>query len=137
VTGFTLHLADATRSERIEGVTSFVGVDHSGSFGIRPRHRRLVTCLVFGLARFRTGEAPWQYLAVPGAVLRFCGDQLDVSTRRYLVDTDLERISAGLEDVLLAEEAELAALKESLRRMEEAMLKRLWQLKRGGEGTLP
>jgi F-type H+-transporting ATPase subunit epsilon len=135
VTGFTLHLADATRAERVEGVTSFVGVDHSGSFGLWPRHHRLVTSLVFGLARFRVGEAPWEYLAVPGAVLRFAGDDLQVSARRYLRDSDLDRISAALEDVLLAEEAELAALKDSLRQMEEAMLKRLWRLQRRPEGA--
>jgi len=136
VTGFTLHLADATRAERVPGVTSFVGVDHSGSFGLWPRHQRLVTSLVFGLARFRVGqESPWEYLAVPGAVLRFDGDDLFVSTRRYLRDRDLDRISAALEEVLLKEEAELASLKDSLRQMEEAMLKRLWRLQRRPEGV--
>jgi F-type H+-transporting ATPase subunit epsilon len=135
VSGFTLHLADAARTERIEGVTSFVGEDLSGGFGLWPGHARLVTCLNFGLARFRVSRGPWQYLALPGAVLRFAGDALTVSTRRYLVDPDLERVSAALQEEMLAEEVELSAVKQSLRRMEEAMLKRLWQLKRGGEAA--
>lgn len=135
MTGFTLHLADAARAERIEGVTAFVGEDASGSFALWPRHARLVTCLTFGLARFKVGEGAWQYLALPGAVLRFAGDDLTVSTRRYLVDPDLERVSAALKEEMLAEEAELSAVKDSLRRMEEEMLKRLWQLKRGGEAA--
>ena len=135
MTGFVLHLADSARSERFENVTAFVGEDGSGSFGIRPRHARMVTCLTFGLARFRVGDEPWSYVALPGAVLRFADDTLTIGTRRYLVDADLDRVSTALQEELLAEEAELAAVKESLRRMEEGMLKRLWQLKRGGEGA--
>ena len=63
MSGFTLELADAARAERFEGVTAFVGEDASGSFAIWPRHARMVTCLTFGLARFRVGEAPWSYVA--------------------------------------------------------------------------
>lgn len=133
MTGFTLHLADATRHERIEGVASFVGEDASGGFGVLPGHERLVTCLSFGLARYRVGEGPWVYLALPGAVLRFAGDDLTVSTRRYLMDEDFDRVSTALQEELIQEEEELVAVKESLRQMEEALLRRLWQLRRAGE----
>lgn len=133
---FTLRLADAARTETVEGVTSFVGEDASGAFGIQAGHERFVTCLAFGLARFRAGEGPWTYLAVPGAVLRYADGVLTVSTRRYLTDPDFGRISAALGEVLLKEEEALGAVRDSLRRMEEAMLKRLWRLQRAGE-TLP
>ena len=125
---FTLLLQDASRSERIDGVNSFVGEDASGSFGILPDHSRMMTTLVIGLARFRIGDTNWQYLAMPGAVLYFLNNVLTLSTRRYLRDDDYTRISAALQEQLLAEEEQLHATRESLRRMEELLLKRLWEL---------
>ena len=88
----------------------------------------MMTSLVFGLARFRTGENAWQYLALPGAVLYFNNNKLSLSTRRYLVDNDYERISTALHEQLLAEEKELHELKKSLHHMEEEVLRRLWEL---------
>lgn len=132
MTGFILHLQAATQYERLEGVISLVAEDASGSFGILPGHERLVTTLVPGLTRFRTGGvAPWQYLALPGAVLYFVNNELFINTRRYLRGADYAGISAVLESQLLAEEQELAQLKQSLHHMEEAMFKRLWQMGRG------
>lgn len=125
---FTLLLQDASRSERIDGVNSFVGEDASGSFGILPGHSRMMTTLVIGLARFRSGDTNWQYLAMPGAVLYFFNNVLTLSTRRYLRDDDYTRISAALQEQLLAEEEKLHATRESLRRMEETLLKHLWEL---------
>ncbi len=133
VNTFVLHLQDATRYERIEGVSSFVGEDASGNFGILAQHGRFMTSLVFGLARFRVGKDAWQFLAVPGAVLYFVENELYLCTRRYLRDESYERISAALEAQLLAEEEQLHGIKESLRRMEEEMLRRLWEMRRMGE----
>jgi F-type H+-transporting ATPase subunit epsilon len=129
----SLQLFDSRQSERIDGVTSFVGEDASGSFGILPGHVRMMTTLVFGLARFRCGaKAPWQYLAMPGAVLYLADDMLTLASRHYLIDEDYERISKRLAEELLAEEEELLELHESLKRMEEAMLKRMWELGQKG-----
>ncbi len=125
---FALVLQDATRTQRIERVTSFVGEDDSGSFGILAGHARMMTSLVFGLARFRTGKDAWQYLALPGAALYFHDNELSLSTRRYLLDDDYERISTALHEQLLAEENELHELKKSLHRMEEQVLRRLWEI---------
>ena len=131
---FTLILQDATHTQQTKQVTSFVGEDATGSFGILAGHARMMTSLVFGLARFRTGENAWQYLALPGAVLYFNNNELSLSTRRYLVDDDYERISIALHEQLLAEENELRELKKSLHHMEEEVLKRLWEI--GHEGGL-
>ena len=125
---FTLLLQDASRSERIDGVNSFVGEDASGSFGILHDHSREMTTLVTGLARFRIGETNWHYLAMPGAVLYFLDNVLTLSTRRYLRDDDYTRISEALQEQLLTEEQQLHTTRESLRRMEESLLKRLWEL---------
>jgi len=132
---FTLRLQDATRTEEFTGVTSFVGEDASGSFGILAGHDRLMTTLVIGLARFRINAQAWQYLALPGGVLYFHANVLTLSTRHYLLDDDYMRISQALDKQLLAEEEKLHTMKESLHRMEEEILKRLWTLSReGGAG---
>lgn len=132
MTGFTLHLQDTTHYERIQGVVSFVGEDASGSFGLLPGHERFTTSLVFGLARFRVDKQPWTFVAVPGAIVYFVDNELYLNTRRYLYDDDYERISSLLEAQLVDEEEELAAIRNSLRRMEESMLRRLWEMRRAG-----
>jgi F-type H+-transporting ATPase subunit epsilon len=133
MSGFALQLFDSRQSERIEGVSSFVAEDASGSFGILPGHTRFMTVLVFGLARFRRGEqGPWEYLALPGALLYFADDILTLASRHYLRDVDFERVSQRLGDELLTEEEELHDIRESLRRMEEAMFKRMWELGQQG-----
>jgi F-type H+-transporting ATPase subunit epsilon len=133
MSGFTLQLFDSRQGERIEGVRSFVGEDPSGSFAILPHHTRFMTVLTFGLARFRVGsEEIWQYLALPGALLYFTDNTLTLACRHYLIDTDYEQISKRLADELLVEEEQLHEVKESLRRMEEAMLKRMWELGQQG-----
>lgn len=127
---FTLLLQDTARSERIADVVSFVGEDSSGSFGILAGHARFMTTLVMGLARFRTADDRWHYLAMPGAALYFCNNTLILSTRRYLRDDDYRRINAALQEQLLAEEEELQATKHTLHRMEEEILKRMWEMSR-------
>jgi len=133
LSAFTLHLCGANAYERVDGVSVFVGADASGSFGILPGHEPLVTTLRFGLARFRPDGGPWRHLAVPGAVLRYADGELHIATRRYMVDDDPARIAEALQEVLLAEETALADVRDGLKRMEEAMLKRLWELERQGE----
>ncbi len=125
---FTLSLHDATHSEQFREVTSFVGEDASGSFGILAGHMRMMTTLVIGLARFRLGDNTWKYLALPGAVLYFRDNVLTLNTRRYLLDDNYMRISEALQQQLLAEEEKLHAMKESLHHMEEEILKRLWEM---------
>ncbi len=130
MSGFALHLQSATQYERIEGVTSFIGEDDSGSFGIQAHHARFMTTLVFGLSRYRCGEAAWQYLALPGALLYFVDNQLFLNTRRYLRDDDYTRINTALNEQLREEESGLGRIKEGLRNMEQAMLKRLREMQR-------
>jgi F-type H+-transporting ATPase subunit epsilon len=128
---FELRLQDATRAQAIGGVRSFVGRDRSGSFGILAGHARMMTVLSFGLARFRRAEEDWRFLAIPGAVLYFRDDVLTLTTRHFLVDEDYTRICDAMSDQLVAEEKELQASKESLRRLEREVLKRMWRLGRG------
>lgn len=130
---FVLHLAGATQYERIESVASFVAEDRSGQFGVMAGHARMLACLSFGLARFRVADGPWQYLALPGAVLYFRDNELHLLTRRYLRDADYGRIALALQQQILSEEKALGGLKKSIRRMEQEMFKRLWELARHQE----
>lgn len=130
---FTLHLQSVTQYERVEDVTSFVGRDASGSFGILAGHRRMMTSLLFGLASFRTGNNEWQFLALPGALLYFVNNELYLSTRRYVRARDYAQITSALDEQLGAEEAALRDLKDRLHRLEAEMFKRLWRLGRGQE----
>ena len=91
-----------------------------------------MTSLIMGLARFRVGTEAWQYLAMPRAVLHFRENVLTLSTYRYLLDDDYTRISQALQQQLLAEQEKLASMNQSLRRMEEEVLKRLWEASRAG-----
>lgn len=124
---FSLQLLSTIEQRQIDGVTSFVGEDASGSFGILADHARSITSLVFGLARFRRDADEWQYLALPGGLLYFVDNRLQICTRHFLIDSDYERISGLLQQQLLAEEQSLYEMKESLRRMEESLLRRLWE----------
>jgi F-type H+-transporting ATPase subunit epsilon len=125
MSGFSLVLQDTSRGERLEGLTSFVGEDASGHFGILPNHARCMTVLNFGLARFRCGPAPWQYLALPGALLYFVNNELRITTRHYLRHDDYQQVSRLLAQELMHEEQELSTTKESLHRMEEALMRHL------------
>jgi F-type H+-transporting ATPase subunit epsilon len=127
---FRLIVQDSGGRQSFEDVTSFVGEDASGSFGILAGQARMITALVVGLARFRSGDGPWRYLAMPGAILYFHDNVLTLSTRRCLIGEDYNRISAALTEQLLAEEEKLHQMKASLHRMEEEVLKRLWEMAR-------
>ena len=125
---FKLRLQDATHSEEIVNVTSFIGEDASGSFGLLADHARFMTILSIGIARYRIGESSWKFLALPGAVIYFHNNILTLCTYRYLLDDDYMRISQALQQQLLAEEEKLQTLKESLHHMEEEVFKRLWEI---------
>lgn len=125
-----MHLQDAMRHERIDGVERFVGEDASGRFALWAGHEHFMTSLVFGLARYRCAGQPWQYLALPRALVHMREGELHLTTRRWLRDQDHRRISTVLDQRLREEEAGLAQVRSSLRRMEEEMLRRLWSLER-------
>ena len=128
---FPLFLQGARQFERIDGVTSFVGEDATGSFALRAHHERFMSALVFGLARYRLLDGDWHYLALPGALLYFVENQLFINTRRYIADTDYKRISQALTEQLLQEEEVLQGLKQNLHRLEEAMMRHLLAFERG------
>lgn len=131
----TLLLRHSTGSESFANVTSFVGEDASGLFGILPGHSRMMTALDGGLARFRIGADEWHYLALPGGILSGGGDSLTLCTRRYLHDTELRRMGNLLAELQQADREALGGIRESLQRLEDEMLRRLREIERGSHDT--
>lgn len=129
---FRMILRDTARHDYIDGVVSFVGEDASGSFGILAGHDRMITSLVFGLARFSTEDGLWQYLAMPGAMLYFTGNQLHINTRRYLMSDNYENVSQALVEILTVEEQDLQEMKRNLHRIEESIMRQLMELETRG-----
>jgi F-type H+-transporting ATPase subunit epsilon len=122
---FALHLFAADRTEIIEHVASFTGEDDTGSFGLLAQHDRFMTALTFGLARIGLADGSREYLGFPGGLLYFIDNVLRISTRRYLRDTDVARITQALSRELLEEEQALVQTRQKLHRLEAEMLKRL------------
>jgi len=127
---FTIELLAANRAETIPEVLSFTGEDDSGSFGLLAHHDRFMTTLTFGLARLRLADGQQDYLGFPGGLLYFINNTLRISTRRYLRDTDVARITGALTRELLEEEQALAQTRQKLYRLEAEMLRRLVQIGR-------
>lgn len=127
---FTLNLFASKQSERFENVQSFVGEDASGYFGLQANHLDFMTVLVFGLARFRSQNNAWQYLALPSGLASFQANELTISTRYFLIDTDFDKISKLLEQRALKEQETMRSTRENLRGMEQLVLKKIRELKR-------
>jgi F-type H+-transporting ATPase subunit epsilon len=130
---FSLHLQDAEKNQIIDGLSSFVGEDNSGSFGILAGHTRMMSSLLYGLARFRIRNQPWQYLALPGALLYFNDNKLSISTERYMISDDYQQLSSILQQQLSSELSKQQVAKKSLHQMEQELFKRLWESGREGQ----
>lgn len=131
--GFTLHLQSAAKSEKIEHVVSFVGEDASGSFGILSGHARIMTALKFGLARIKFSNHQKEYIALSGGILYFVDNLLRIATRHYLRSDNYQAVIIELDKQRQTEKTTLSNLKETLHRLDENILKRLWELQREGK----
>lgn len=123
----------ATRSEWIPDVVRFTGRDAAGSFGILANASRRMTVLIFGLAHFQNAAGNVEYLALPGGVLYFVANELRIATTTFVRSSGLEEISAALDRELRQEEEGLRDIKQSLHRLDEEIMKRLYELKRKPE----
>lgn len=90
---FTLELISPTSSDRLEEVVSFVGRDQSGSFGILADAARRIAVLTFGLALVRLSDGSTEYLGLPGGLLYFVDNHLQISCESYIRDSNSEKIT--------------------------------------------
>lgn len=129
---FRLRLCSSRRTEEIGGVVSFTGRDASGWFGIMAGACRMIAVLEFGLARLRDERGGVESLALPGGLLYFRDDVLDIAASDYERGPDEEQIVRALEKNLRAQQAAVVESRASLHRLDEEIVKRLsrrrWRL---------
>ncbi|HTX55701.1 MAG TPA: hypothetical protein VMD47_01220 [Candidatus Acidoferrales bacterium] len=121
---FAIELSSEDVYEHIDGVTSFVASDASGSFGILADREPLVTTLAWGLCWMRTGDGE-HYLALPGGVLYFAENVLRICTRRYVRADDPSHIVERLNDDMRAEHAVTRDMHQLLHKLDRELLTRL------------
>ncbi len=130
---FKIHLMSMTRSEVFPDAVRFTGRDAAGSFGILANASRRMTVLVFGLAHFLNTSDETEYLALPGGLLHFSDNELRIATTDFVRGSALDEISAALDRQLRQKESELREIKQSFHRLDEAILKRMYELTRSPE----
>ena len=128
---FALHLQDATQQETVQDVSVFVGEDSTGQFGLMANHERMIVVLAFSMARFRSAQGSWEYLALPGGLLYFADNVCCVATSHYLRGNDRNNLSSALAAQLRQEEHALRGLKEGLRNLEREILLRIRRMSHG------
>ena len=124
VKSFAIELSSEQAFERIDGVTSFVASDASGSFGILAGREPLATTLAWGMCRLHRTDGE-HFLALPGGVLYFADNVLQICTRRYLRDDDPARIVARLREEMRAEREITRDMHDLLRKLDRELLTRL------------
>ena len=129
-TAFVIDLYDDRHHTRLDQIIQFIGEDDSGWFGIKAHHQHFMTSLRTGLARLQHDDAHWEYLAFPGALLRFENNILTLVTRRFWRHDNVEHIRQVLSDNLQQEQQSSIQLRQSLAHMEENMLRRIQELQK-------
>lgn len=128
---FCLHLLSLREAQHIDNVAAFTGTDASGQFALRARHERFVAVLEPGLARLRRADGGEEYVAQPGAVLRFVDNAVQLVARDFLRSSDLATVNRALAERFASDERALREVRERLLTLEREMLRRLWRLQRG------
>lgn len=128
---FTLELLSPTSAELLNNVVSFVARDSSGSFGILPDARRRIAALSYGLAVARFADGRVEYLGLPGGLLYFLNNRLQITCESFVRDSNSEKITEVLQQKRKKDENAVSEIKRSLHRLDEEILRRLSQVKWG------
>jgi F-type H+-transporting ATPase subunit epsilon len=128
---FQVVLRSPWGSETIEDAVGFVGRDASGSFGVLADAERRVTVLDFGLAQVQHADGTTEYLALPGGVFYFLDNHLTVATSNFVRSRSYQEVLEALDHRLLKQEERVHDIKESVKDLEEALLRRLSEVQEG------
>ena len=106
-------------------VLSFRAQDQSGSFGIMPGHRSLLTVLRACVVRWRQAGADWSYCALRGGVMTVeDGRDIRIACREGILGADLSALESGVQSHLEAKaEASRAARLQQARMHAQAIRK--------------
>jgi len=130
---FTLLLQDCSHSLQIEQISSFVATDASGSFGIQAGHETLLTCLQPGLARYKTGDGNWQYIAQPGALLWFQDNHLHLITSQFITSADRNSLLPFLDTHWQQENENRRTNLRNITQMEQALARKIREMNQRSE----
>lgn len=133
MTAFRLVLMDCSRTLQVDDTHSFIGTDRSGSFGIQAGHETFLTCLQPGLARYRTAEQQWHYIAQPGATLWFHDHQLQLITTQFVISDNRQELQQLLETRWQRESETQGSTLRNVTQVEQALARKLWEMNKGGE----
>ena len=125
---FSVVINDFTQAWQNDSVSSFVGRDASGSFGILAAHENFMTTLPAGMARFYLPESGWQYLAQPGSVLLFEQGRLYLSTTQFIISDESEKLVNLMESLWQRLEHQKRAARQSQLQIEQALTRKLWEM---------
>jgi F-type H+-transporting ATPase subunit epsilon len=125
---FALNLLDGHRSDHFDSVTQLIASDDSGSFGILAGHARIVAVLRYGLVRFVDTTGKWRYISLPGGVLSFGNNQLNIMTVRYFLGDSRELIIQQLAAEMSKADSDLHRSRATLEEIEHSLVRRLGEL---------
>ena len=134
---FECILQDLSHQWQTQAAVSFIGRDSSGSFGLQARHETFVTCLRASLARLRTQDDGWLYIAQPGTVVVFRENLLRLSTSQFILSKDRDQRISRMEQAWKAADQGVRTTKTSYLQVEQALTRKLWEMNRQGAGYDP
>jgi len=122
---FPLTLLDSRGSDRFSHVRQFIGADGSGAFGVLAGHEAMVAALRYGLARFEDEGGNWHYAAMPGGILHFRKNTLNVVTVRYFLGENADELAERLTQEMSRDDSELVAARQTLAKIDRTLVRRL------------
>lgn len=132
MSAFALTLLDSTQVQRFDAVTECIAADATGSFGILAGHERTVAVLRYGLLRFVNGDGAWHYAALPGGVLRFADNTLNIVASRFFLGDEREALADKLAAEMAREDSDIHSARATLAQIERTLMRRLGELSEHG-----
>ena len=99
-----------------------------GMFCLLPRHRDWVAALVPGIVGFVTPDGRETFVAVDQGVLVKCGEEVLVSVRRAVRDSDLARLWEVVETRFCHYDDQEKAARSAIARLEAGVIRRFLEL---------
>lgn len=130
---FTIYLQSITKEEQIHNVMSFVSEDDSGKYGVMANHCRMLTNIKIGMSKITYTNFTTEYLALASGIIYFTNNKLYINTKNYTRSDDYYKLVEILNTQLKSEDQAIKNINETIERVDEMVLKRLWELEQAGK----
>jgi F-type H+-transporting ATPase subunit epsilon len=132
---FALTLCDSAQTAEFPAVTQCVASDQTGAFGILASHAPMVAVLRYGLLRFSTADGRIRFVALPGGILRFSDNHLEIVTSRFFLGEQRETLVDQMAEELAREDSDVRQSRLALAQIEQTLLQHLGELAGRTGGT--